>query len=481
MDDRTFALYVIAALIVLTVLHRRTLLSITAIGIFFISHVVLLLVGLLATPWLADTYLAISYPYLHVEYISSADIIKAITIVVGGMLLAIAAYRCAEMIDTGHWRGRRELGLLAPRYPIIGVGIRPAVLMALLGLSLVIVAAVLAAELPAIKAAISGGLQGEAYYDARYALEAHGRLFAYPALNVLPFLAACIAGTSWYKQRNLLMGYAAVCLTTVVSVLTFKKTYLLNEALVLLATWYVVKMDRTQWRAIATPRCVVLRGVIRKTPKGPLIAILLGFFTFAAGSYYVVAGGSMSLPLAIGFAFERVFSRLTMMALMYAHYYPAVEAHYGLSNVGMLAALTGNRLYEDTVVTLRYFERVTTTEGSGACGTLMDFYGAFGWTGWALLSAALGVSLYLTDRFLTRMPPLLINRVFQIFVLLTVTYIAQASIFRTLSTYGGGIVLALWVLLANRKKLRLAGPGRGAHPYGEIDLNSQHGKNACNI
>jgi hypothetical protein len=240
----------------------------------------------------------------------------------------------------------------------------------------------------------------------------------------------------------------------VVSVLTFKKTYLLNELAVLLATWYVVKMNTRQWELVELREGLIVRGVPRKVPKTPLVLILVFFFSFAAGSYYLVAAGGLSLPLAIGFAFERVFSRLTMMALMYAHYFPLVAEHYGVHNVGLLSDIAGTPLYEDTVVTLQYFSRVA-EDGSGACGALIDFYGAFGWIGWAILSTLLGAILYAIDRWISRLPPLLINRILHIFALLTVTFLAQASIFRTLSTYGGGVLTLLWFLLANQTNLRV--------------------------
>ena len=464
MNDKVFAICVIAGIVLLAVTERKTLLSVSAIGAFFVSHVILLAVGLLATPWLIDTYMSLSFPYLHVEYFSDTDVKKAITLVTGGVALTVAGYRAAMMVDAGDWRTTRDMGLLAQRYPIIGIGIRPAALMTCMCLCLVIIAGVLVAELPSITAALAGGLEGEAYYNARFAIDQHGRLFAYAALNVLPFLAACIAGTAWYTRRNLATAYVSILLLTTVSVLTFKKSFLLNDLLVLFATWYCIKLDRTQWQLLESPGGVIVRGMRRKIPKAPLIIILALFFSFATASYYLVAAGSMSLPLAIGFAFERVFSRLTMMALMYAHYFPDVGNYYGLGNVGLLSNIAGTKLYDDTIVTLQYFERVPAEGGSGACGALIDFYGAFGWPGWIILSSALGVALYWVDHHMRRLPPLLINRVFHIFVLLTVTFLPQASIFRTLSTYGGGVVLALWLLLSSQKRLRLGTSSRSGRP-----------------
>ena len=50
MNDKLFAIYVIAGIVLLTITERKILLSLSAIGAFFVSHVLLLAVGLLATP-----------------------------------------------------------------------------------------------------------------------------------------------------------------------------------------------------------------------------------------------------------------------------------------------------------------------------------------------------------------------------------------------------------------------------------------------
>ena len=443
-----------ATLVLLVLTQRRLLLSLSAIGIFFASHVVLVAAGLVAAPWLVDTYLPLSFPYLRVDFISERDVAKAIVLVIGGMALVVLGYRLAMAASLGSIRSVPPASLLDHRYPLIGTGIRPAALLLSAFAALLIVTGTLLAELPTIQAAIASGFEGETYYQARFVLDQHGRLFAYAALNVLPFLAACVAGATWLKGRHTLIAYAAICTSVVVSILTFKKIPLLNQLLSLIGTWYVVYANRRQWRLTDSNDVLILTKTRKALPRRPLVLILGAFVLFAAGSYYLVSGGGLSFSLALGFAVERVFSRLTMTNLMYAHYFPDIEGHYGLRNVGFLADLLGTRLYEDTVATYQYFLRLDFAEGSGAIGALTDFYAAFGWSGWLVLSLLLGVVLYILDRFLGSLQPLLINRVFHIFVLITVTFLAQASVFRTLSTYGGGILVLLWLFVGTHGRLR---------------------------
>jgi hypothetical protein len=408
---------------------------------------VLVSTGVLASPWLIDAYLPISFPWLHIEYVTDADVKRAIGLVAGGILLVWLGYRGTGYIASG---GTATLpnSLLASKYPLIASGLDVRAVAALFVLCAGIVSAVFMSESSAILAAVSAGFEGETYYAARAALDRHGRLFAYLAINILPFLATCAAGATWHTHKNRLLATGLVAVSSLILVLTFKKIFLLNLALSLVATWYVVRGDAGQWALARVGTSYAIARIWRPRSLWPLVGVLLGLFVFVAGSYYVVAAGDLSPLLAAGFAIERLFSRLTVMALIYSHYFPGISDHYGLSNIQALSELMGTRAFEDTVVTVDYFTYLKGSDNSGACGAIMDFYGAFGWIGWAVLSPLLGVALCLLDRALDRLSPLVVNKVFHVYMLLTVTFLAQASLFRTLSTYGGGVILLTWLTIS---------------------------------
>lgn len=453
-----------SAILLLTIstVGRNRLFTLTAIGIFFLTHVVLLLVGLLAMPWLLDEYLPFSFPYLHIEYFRDQDLSKAIILVGGGVLLTLCGYFLTERIGEKRKEYTRNCSLLDFGNPLVRVGAPTQVLLIFYLLAVTFVMANLAQEFSPISRAIISGFEGESYYQARLAVESHGRWFAYFALNIVPYLCACIAGSYWLTGKRRSLTFACIAIAFVIAILTFKKTVVFYQVMCLLGTWYVVDVNRRSWHLdTGDAQWRLHHKSLRLRALPAALVVMLGF-VFIAGSYYLVAGGGLSPMLAVGFAFERVFSRLTVMALIYAHYFPDIGGHYGLSNVGLISEALGNTTYDDTIVTLQYFEVLRNIDGSGACGAIIDFFAAFGWSGWAILCLLLGCVLRFIDAFFARRPSHVTEKVFHIFVLSSLTYVAQASIFRTLSTYGGLVVLALWFLLrqsALRAQPR-AGTGR---------------------
>lgn len=459
-SSKDVAIWSAFAFLTICIVGRKRLFTLTAIGIFFLTHVALLLVGLLAMPWLLDEYLPFSFPYLHIEYFRDQDLSKAIILVGGGVLIALGGYFLTERISVQANRPKKNCSLLDFAGPLMRIGTPFQALLALYLLAVAFVMANLAQEFSSIAQAVISGFEGETYYQARLAVESHGRWFAYVALNIIPYLCACIAGSYWLTGNRRGLTFGCIFIAFAIAILTFKKTVVFYQIMTLLGTWYVVDVNRRRW-LLDTRRSYwrLLQKPFQLRALPAALVIILAFI-FIAGSYYLVAGGGLSPLFAVGFAFERVFSRLTVMALIYAHYFPDIGGHYGLSNVGLISEALGNTTYDDTIITLQYFEVVRNIDGSGACGAIIDFYAAFGWSGWAVLCFILGCVLYMIDAFFAQRPGHITEKVFHIFVLASLTYIAQASIFRTLSTYGGLVVLGLWYLL--RQLMPRAEPHAGA-------------------
>jgi len=178
-----------------------------------------------------------------------------------------------------------------------------------------------------------------------------------------------------------------------------------------------------------------------------LLCFLVGGVLFL---FYRLTIEDTSSGLVVATVIDRILGRLSIMSIMYAHYFPLIEPHYGLSNIGMLSLLLGTDLYKDTVVVPNYFDIIVIAEGSGAICAIYDFYGAFGWLGVIFGSFGLGILMNLLDRWLTSLPASPVNAALYIFMLVFSYNLSQASVPRSLSTYGGATFIVLWLLLKIR-------------------------------
>ena len=166
-------------------------------------------------------------------------------------------------------------------------------------------------------------------------------------------------------------------------------------------------------------------------------------------------------------------------AVLFAHYFPSIEPHYGLSSIGLLSRLLGSDLYRPTYAVYDYFVGfdyfvpfVDRIEGSVASAALVDFYGAFGLIGWAFGAIGLGVALNRIDAAMTRLRPDAGRSLLAIFLFVSVYYLSNASVPNTLAGYGGLIFVILWLVLripaspivATRVARGTSGMGRASSP-----------------
>jgi hypothetical protein len=266
--------------------------------------------------------------------------------------------------------------------------------------------------------------------------------------NVLPFfgvalwLLARLRGGSLARTGALVFN---VC-TGVLLVLQFeKRPFIVWLGALLLSEWWVRSRTRPTRAAVATPArrstglpYWILAGVA-------LFALLLGMFYF-----HTKIGREEEDILAVVYnlsmiVLTRIFGRLSLPAAFYAHYFPKVGQHYGLSTMWVVAWLVGRELYP---VNAEVFEYFTGWEGGSiASSAILDFYGAFGVTGWICGCILLGFMLREIDRAIAGLREDAAKILLTIFTFVFVYYLSQASVSRAILGYGGVIFLGCWFLV----------------------------------
>jgi hypothetical protein len=150
--------------------------------------------------------------------------------------------------------------------------------------------------------------------------------------------------------------------------------------------------------------------------------------------------------LALRSTVSRIFGRIAVSAVLVVHHIPHNGPHYGLANVGLLAKLKGQELYDPGAEVFSRYAQASRVRGSVATPAFIDFYGQFGWPGVAIGSALIGLVLGALQMLLQSVRNDFESHVFLLAAgTLTIFYLTQASIFRTALGYGGGIFLLSWV------------------------------------
>jgi len=464
------AILMLVALGIVSVLRANRLADATCIGAFFWSHVVFVVVGILALPWLIDQpMIRLSYPFLHWQSITDTDLNRAVIVASGGVLLVLLGYTFIEAVHRAlgaaplrwgtlfrqHWFQDHQVGSLRIwTVTLTCVGVAGGLLVTQIG--------------PVLSGILRGYLGGDiaAQYAAREAVQSLGRTFYLVAFNALPFLA--VLGWLQYRlrpsSRSRLTGLLLFGISTAFLLGTFEKRplvlFLLTMALAQAAGEYQRRRGPDQDEPIRGIGNLSQLPWIQLTLGLSLPLIVLATLYFLSTTLLQDYGFSLAAagPL-MGLVLLRIFGRLAVMPLFYVHYFPNLHTYYGLANVGLISASLHTPLYQDTHEVWGYFTDIEF--GSGAIGAVTDFYAAYGWIGWFIGCLTLGWVLYMCDRWLAQLPPTTLNRTLWIMVLVFVSTLSQASIPRALSTYGGVVFLVLWLVLS----IRVTGiPARSERP-----------------
>jgi hypothetical protein len=325
-------------------------------------------------------------------------------------------------------------------------------------------------------------------------------LFIVGVFNLLPMAVLYALLKSERDRRLSWLFWSCYTLATIALILTFQKRPLIIylAMISIVAVVLYVRRKDLRIRDVARPRHVLRIGSIMSVPLIFLFALYYTEQNYGRGIQIFeiptvpVTAPSVKVPRAdqpsppVAFVpppplkpivkapmarriatvlkstLSRTLGRMSMSSLMLINYIPEMRPHYNLTNVGMLARITGRELYDPGTDVFAHFSKTKTiVKGSVATPALIDLYGQFGWTGVVVGSIFLGIGLTISMRLLDLARP---NPDSYLFLLaaggLGMFYLSQANIFRAAMGYGGAIFLLSWVVFYGRDALGRLSPQR---------------------
>lgn len=436
------------ALVLVTVSLRRLVFSWSAIGVFFVSNVLLICTGVLLFPWIRR---AIEgwFPSYDLAILTEDEVSKAIILSCGGVIATLVAYQVSHgFFHSGRIRVVGHDHLQASARSSLGLNRTRLALCCVAGLTFAGIV-ILRDWNTLVEGVRAGFLAGNpsAVLEARMKM-GQDYLFVLLVYNVLPFLGAALwlwSRLAWtWRLGVMAILFNGVVVGLLLSLFQKRPLVVFILALILVEMW------------LASRRAVVrgggAGGQASRRRARRTISLLLGGGVIFSGLlvlyyFHTTVGrrgeGLVETVLALGLILvSRVIWRLALPALMYVHYFPGIEGFYGLRNIGKLAMALDWELYLDTKAVFEYFAG---KEGTVASSALFDFYGAFGIVGWLLGACFLGSFLERLDEWLGGLEPTGANALLTVFMLIFVLYLSQASLPRSLLGYGGIPFLLAWL------------------------------------
>ncbi len=469
MDAFTFACLNAAAVALVLIAYRRLIFSWSALGVFTLANLVFVQIGVLSIPVFSDL-VSVRFSTYKLGLLTDDDLKLTIILNVWGAGIVLAAYQMTHFAFDGERFLRKGPNLLNLDPSIDRLGFAPTRLLSIAAAALLGSLAYAATSAPLILGGIQALLAGsqEGLLEARYQVS-DNYVFILSVFNVLPFLGVAVQLVQRLHARPKLRTLAVLFNTCTAALLliTFHK----RPLLVFLCALLLANVVTTGARAMSRPgraRSAESSSEAerrRRWPGAPRIAsyvaivfvILLVLYqlqTRAVTSVDDIQDAVVGIGTLSGIAATTILAGQAIPAVLLTHYYPALEPHYGLSNIGLIARLFGFDLYRPAYDAFDYFSVLETDtpyvdriEGSLASPALMDFYGAFGLVGWAFGAFALGIALNRIDRAMARLRPDAGRSLLAIFLFVSAYYLSNASVANTLVGYGGAIFVILWLIL----------------------------------
>ncbi|WP_417746815.1 hypothetical protein [Rosistilla oblonga] len=432
---------------------RKTLINRSAISVFFLSHLVFVFIGVLLLPWvqpIMGEHIAIGQSkmsinlFAHIPFwvFSQQDYTRGIVLTVGGACIVLASY-----LSSNHILGSQQLKTCDRRDEkpaSIIVDLHISRLYFISGFCLLMAALFATRNIGAYYHGLTVGiLQGNppAIIDARREV---GDNFAMVllSLSIVPFFSVVLWLLNQSKPGHRRTWYPRIYLVAAILllVLTFQKRPLIVFIAILFFATRWLKSSQSNTRNFDLA-LLLRKRIVDVMVLGGLFGVVMLFYI--AFSNYGRNGESI-FDAVFGIAIvagSRIVFRLATPGVMYAHYFPNVDGHYGFTNIGLFSKIFGFERYADTQAIFAYCGG----DGGGtAVCTLVDMYGGFSFYGWAAGSVLIGILLSRLDQFLISLSRRrsVLSIAITAFAFLSVYYMSQASIFRTLNGYG-----ALWFAL----------------------------------
>ncbi|MBN9655049.1 oligosaccharide repeat unit polymerase [Halobacillus sp. GSS1] len=447
---------ILTILIILTVLlfRKKLILPYTAIGTFFICHILFILIGLIIIPWTKEVIFReeIFFSGLNLIIIRDETIIKTFLIIVSGLILVLISYSIGNLVLKK-----------SPLY--IHKGIfnnskieKPSIfqikkLRILLTFFISVSMIQLIPHISVILEAIFGS-NPHNQLNARRVVTSN-YLLTISIYNIIPFLTSTYFGyylllekKSIYDKMRMLTYNS---FTILLLLLVFQKRPLILFLLSLMVIYSIIKHPTIMYRVKSSALYQKIKKRLRLIiASGGLFVIL--FFLYITSTNYINSTDNpfeliTTIVLVVA---SRIIGRLSMPAIMYVHYFPSIEDFYLFSNIGLFSKVFQTDLFPDSKVVYEYF--VGEDNGSLAASAIIDFYGGFGILGVAIGCLVLGLLLRYVDYIFENMRPNITNKVLQVYLLISVFYLSQASLPRTMMGYGAIFFIIFWFILSRRFK-----------------------------
>ena len=434
------------------ILFRKMIFRWNTFGIFFIATCIFSIIGILLFPFM-KMYAIYTFITFKLEYVTDQEIIKTQLLAVGGLLIVLYSYvfgiltlyRRVECIDHFRINSSIKNNMSKVNFYFMLIFIILFVFIYLLIKRDVLVSGVVDGLL---------GRQPTALLLSRRAITSN-YLYVVITYNLLPFLTIVALYFSMKEKTfsSKLLFVGVFLLSFILILLLFQKRPLIIFLLSLLLSGYIFKkyitLKAKRIRTSKEKRKLRRRYIIIGTSLFSILLLL--YYSGTTYKFESIYAGVVKLTEVV---LTRVFGRLSIPAFCYVHYFPGVEEHYGITNIGTLSKVFRYETYLDSKEVFAYFTK-TKQKGSMAINSIMDFYGAFGYYGLIIGNIILGLFLSSLDAFLNRLEKNNINLIFIVFCFVFAYYLSQASLARSLLGYGFFFFTVTWVFLQKGFKVKL--------------------------
>ncbi|QHI37458.1 hypothetical protein IMCC3317_28370 [Kordia antarctica] len=435
------------------ILFKKMIFRWNTFGIFFIATMIFSVVGVMAYPFMID-YVMITFNTFKLELITSQEIIKTQLLVVGGLLTVLysytigiwALYGRVECIDHFRMEAPIKNNLSKTNFYFILL-----LIFLFLSVYLFIKRDIL------ITGIVDGliGRQPTALLISRIGITSN-YLYVVITYNLLPFLTIVALYVSMKRKtlvsRILFIGLFIVSFSLIL--LLFQKRPLIIFLLSLLLSAFIFR----KYIHIKEKRILTRKEKKKLRRRYALIGLALFsilILLYYSGTTYQFKSVFSGVTKLTEVVLTRIFGRLALPAFCYVHYFPNVEGHYGITNIGTLSKVFRYQTFLDSKEVFLHFTRTDEKQGSLAINSILDFYGAFGYYGLIIGNMILGFFLCGLDAFLNRLEKNNINLIFIIFCFVFAYYLSQASMARSLLGYGFFFFAITWMFLQKGFKVKL--------------------------
>lgn len=442
--------YILIFLLVLNIyLFRKLIFKWNVFSVFFISTLIFSTVGVLVFPFIKQ-YVIHTFWTFDFSSITRQVIIKTQLIAVFSVLLILYSYSFMMKIVYGKIKVINHINITGKLKDNIS---RSNYFFILFCIGFFLLVYLFLKR----KVLYTGFFEGLIYRDPSALLVSRKEitssyLYVIITYNLLPFitLISLYLAISKNSLFNKFVLYILVITSSVLILLLFQKRPLILFLLCIILSTFIFKrnLKKTKNKKLKSNKSNRKRFVI----YGVLLFSLLMLLYYTSTNYQfnnIFQGVSKLTEVAL----TRVFGRLSIPSFFYVSYFPEVNSHYGIRNIGTLSKVFRYEVFLDTQELFKHFSK-REKQGTLAINSIMDFYGAFGYYGLFIGNIILGFFIGALDVLLNKLEKNAVNMVFTIFCFVFAYYLSQASFARSLLGYGFFFFVLTWFFLQKGFKIK---------------------------